>query len=272
MTSLALGDTEIRYDDSGPAAGLPVLLIHGHPFDRTLWAPQVAALVTAGYRVVTPDLRGYGGSGVREGVVRLGDFADDLVALLDHLGIGRAVVGGVSMGGQIAMEMQRGHGERVRALVLSDTSAPAETDEGRAARHRMADRLLAEGMGGYAEEVIGRMIAPYNVTAMPAVAEHVLGMMRRTDPRGAAAALRGRAERPDYRDTLAAVRCPVLVLVGADDSFTPVADAEALRALVPHAVLSVIPGAGHLPGAEQPGLFNAALLEFLAGRVAVTGA
>jgi pimeloyl-ACP methyl ester carboxylesterase len=217
MDITALRGTTIHYDDSGPAAGLPVLLVHGHPFNRTLWAPQVEALAGAGYRVVTPDLRGYGRSGVTPGRVLLSDFADDLAALLDHLGIGQAVVGGVSMGGQITMEFQRRHPQRVRALVLSDTSAPAETDEGKEFRNRLADRLLAEGMDGYADEVIDKMLAAYNVTAMPEVAGRVLAMMRATDPRGAAAALRGRAERPDYRDTLAAVRKPVLIVVGADD-------------------------------------------------------
>ncbi|MET9406158.1 alpha/beta fold hydrolase [Streptomyces sp. NPDC002935] len=268
MTSIVLRGTTLHFDDAGPSAGLPVLLIHGHPFNRTLWAPQVEALVTAGHRVVTPDLRGYGDSGVDAGPVLLADFADDLVGLLDHLGIDRAVVGGVSMGGQIAMELQRRHTDRVRALVLSDTSAPAETDEGKAFRNRLADRLLAEGMDGYADEVIGKMLADYNVMAMPDVAAHVLRMMRATDPRGAAAALRGRAERPDYRDTLAAVQSPVLIVVGADDAFTPVADAEAIHGLVPHAILTVVEGAGHLPGAEQPGRFNAALLDFLATHVA----
>ncbi|MEV6192956.1 alpha/beta fold hydrolase [Streptomyces sp. NPDC051920] len=267
MTSIGLRGTTLHYDDTGSPAGLPVLLIHGHPFNRTLWAPQAEALVAAGHRVITPDLRGYGESAVDTGPVYLSDFADDLVALLDHLDIDSAVVGGVSMGGQIAMEMQRAQPHRVRALVLSDTSAPAETDEGKVFRNRLADRLLAEGMNGYADEVIGKMLADYNVTAQPDVAEHVLGMMRATDPRGAAAALRGRAERPDYRDTLAAVRTPVLIVVGADDVYTPVADAEAIHRLVPHAVLAVVEGAGHLPGAEQPDRFNTALLDFLATHV-----
>ncbi|MDG9723154.1 MULTISPECIES: alpha/beta fold hydrolase [unclassified Streptomyces] len=257
----------IDYDDSGPSSGLPVLLIHGHPFNRTLWAPQVAALVEAGHRVVTPDLRGYGRSGVTPGKVLLADFADDLAELLDHLGIERAVVGGVSMGGQITMEVQLRHPERVRALVLSDTSAPAETQEGKEFRNRLADRLLAEGMDGYAHEVIDKMLAAYNVTTMPDVAARVLEMMCATDPRGAAAALRGRAERPDYREVLAAVRVPVLVVVGADDVYTPVAEAESLHRLVPHSTLAVVEKAGHLPGAEQPERFNAVLLEFLAQRV-----
>ncbi|MCX4451450.1 alpha/beta fold hydrolase [Streptomyces sp. NBC_01789] len=268
MNAIALRGATIHFDDFGPSAGLPVLLIHGHPFNRTLWAPQSQALAEAGYRVITPDLRGYGRSSVTPGKVFLSDFADDLAALLDHLGVERAVVGGVSMGGQIAMEFQRRHPQRVRALVLSDTSAPAETEEGKEFRNRLADRLLAEGMDGYASEVIDKMLAAYNVAAMPEVAGRVLGMMRATDPQGAAAALRGRAERPDYRDTLAAVRKPVLVVVGADDVYTPVADAEAIRDLVPDATLAVIEKAGHLPGAEQPESFNGALLEFLTARVA----
>ncbi|MFJ3210681.1 alpha/beta fold hydrolase [Streptomyces flaveolus] len=267
MNSATVRGATIGYDDVGPATGLPVLLIHGHPFDRTLWAPQVTALTEAGHRVVTPDLRGYGRSGVTPGKVLLADFADDLAALLDHLGIERAVVGGVSMGGQITMEFQLRHPRRLRALVLSDTSAPAETAEGRLFRNRLADRLLAEGMDGYAHEVIGKMLADYNVTAMPDVAAHVLEMMCATDPRGAAAALRGRAERPDYRDVLAGVEAPVLIVVGADDVYTPVAEAEAIRRLVPHATLAVIEKAGHLPGVEQPDRFNAVLLDFLAESV-----
>ncbi|WP_327189834.1 alpha/beta fold hydrolase [Streptomyces xinghaiensis] len=267
MSRLTVNDATLHYDDLGPADGIPVVLVHGHPFNRTLWAPQTRALTAAGHRVITPDLRGYGDSDVTPGKVLLSGFADDIAALLDHLGVGRAVVGGVSMGGQIAMEFHRRHPRRVRALLLSDTSPSPETAEGRRFRNHLADRLLAEGMDGYADDVIDKMLASYNVTALPDVAEHVLGMMRATDPRGAAAALRGRAERPDYRDTLADAGVPTLVVVGADDVYTPVAEAEAIRRLVPHAALSVIDGAGHLPGVEQPERFNAVLLDFLRTRV-----
>ncbi|WP_434599720.1 alpha/beta fold hydrolase [Streptomyces sp. A5-4] len=264
MSSVALPGATIHYDDLGPSDGLPVVLIHGHPFNRTLWEPQVRALLADGRRAITPDLRGYGDSGVTPGSVLLSDFAEDIAVLLDQLGVEQAVIGGVSMGGQIAMEFQRLHPHRVLALVLSDTSAPAETDEGKAFRNRLADRLLAEGMDGYAGEVIDKMLAAYNVTAKPDVAARVMGMMRATDPRGAAAALRGRAERPDYRDILAAVEVPVLVVVGRDDVYTPVAEAEAIiHHLVPHAAVAVIDQAGHLPGVEQPECFNTALLDFL---------
>lgn len=269
MPQIPIRQHTLAYDEFGPSDGVPVLLVHGHPFNRTLWRPQAEALAAAGYRAITPDLRGYGESSAAEQTeaVHLSDFADDLAALLDRLGVERAVVGGVSMGGQIAMAFLAGHRERVLGLILSDTSAPAETADGREFRNRLADRLLAEGMGGYAGEVIDKMLAPYNVEAQPQLAEQVLRMMRDTDPRAAAAALRGRAERPDYRPTLAEAGVPALVLVGADDFYTPLPQAEELLRHLPDAGLAVIPDAGHLPGAEQPADFNRHLLAFLDSRL-----
>lgn len=269
MHTADVNGVTLAYDDRGPTDGVPVLLIHGHPFNRTLWRPQAQALTSAGYRVITPDLRGYGASPATGDIVYLADFADDLVGLLDHLGMAKAVIGGVSMGGQIAMELHSRHPHRVAAMVLSDTSAPAETAEGKLFRRHLADRLLAEGMDGYAGEVIDKMLAAYNVSALPDVAEHVLTMMRTTDPRGAAAALRGRAERADYRAHLAKVGVPVLLLVGADDVYTTVADTEEIQRHVRHARVAVIGRAGHLPGVEQPEEFNRHLLQFLARELPV---
>ncbi|MEV4333267.1 alpha/beta hydrolase [Streptomyces sp. NPDC049597] len=267
MNSLQSNGISIGYDDRGPADGLPVVLVHGHPFNRGMWDRQADVLTRAGHRVVSADLRGYGTSDVVPGTVPLSVFAQDTAALMDGLGIERAVIGGLSMGGQITMEFHRQFPERVRALILADTSPVAETQEGKAFRSAMADRLLAEGLDGYADEVIDKMVAPYNVTGMPEVARHVLAMMRATSPQGAAAALRGRAERPDYRASLAAAQVPALVVVGADDTYTPVAEARALHALLPDASLAIVEGAAHMPNLERPEDFNAAVLEFL-GRVA----
>ncbi|MBT2470422.1 alpha/beta fold hydrolase [Streptomyces sp. ISL-66] len=266
MKPLIANGARLFFEDLGPRAGAPVILLHGHPFDHTIWAPQTAALTTAGYRVITPDLRGYGRSPAIEDKTLLAGFADDLAVLFDALGIEEAVVGGVSMGGQIAMEMRLRHPGRVRALVLSDTSAPPETQEGKTLRRELAERLLREGMKPYTDEVIDKMLAPYNVTGMPEAAARVTAMMYATDPRGAAAALRGRAERPDYRPVLAALppQVPCLIVVGRHDVYTPVAEAESLHGLAAHSALVVIERAGHLPGVEQPEAFNRALLDFLA--------
>ncbi|CAL9510725.1 AB hydrolase superfamily protein YdjP [Streptomyces sp. enrichment culture] len=254
----------LAYEDKGTdtasATGVPLVLVHGHPFDHTMWAPQIEAFAPS-RRVVAPDLRGYGASPVVPGVTPLSAFAEDIEALLDELGVDTFVLAGLSMGGQIAMECCARFGDRVRGLVLADTFAEPETPEGRRARNTMADRLLREGMRGYADEVLHKMVAPY---ADPAVQSHVHGMMTATPPEGAAAALRGRAERPDYRPVLARVTVPALVVVGEDDEYTPVPVAESLHALLPDSTLRVVKGAAHMPNLERPAEFNEALAAFLA--------
>ncbi|MFC4590193.1 alpha/beta fold hydrolase [Sphaerisporangium corydalis] len=261
MSRAAVNGITVGYDDRG--AGTPLVLVHGHPFDRTMWAPQLAEFAGPAWRVIAPDLRGYGESTVVPGTTPLSVFAADIAALLDHLRLDQVVIGGLSMGGQIVMEFHRLFPGRVRGLLLADTFAQAETEDGRRARYAMADRLLREGMGPYAREVLATMVAPYNVAALPEVAGHVLDMMRSAPPEGAAAALRGRAERPDYADSLAGVAVPALVVAGRDDAFTPVADAEFMHRRIPGATLTVVEGAAHMPNLERPADFNRALHDFL---------
>ncbi|MYW14814.1 alpha/beta fold hydrolase [Streptomyces sp. SID2955] len=246
--------------DPGTTSRTPLVLVHGHPFDRTMWHPQLTEFATT-RRVIAPDLRGYGASPVTPGTVPLSRHAADLAELLDHLGVHTFVLAGLSMGGQIAMECAARLGNRIRGLVLADTSPAAETPEGVRSRTAMAGRLLAEGMRGYADEVLEKMVAPY---AGPEVKAHVHRMMTATSPQGAAAALRGRAGRPDYRGVLAGLPVPALVVVGADDTYTPVADAEAMHAILPDATLHVVEGAAHLPNLERPREFNRVLGDFLA--------
>ncbi|HEX7301511.1 alpha/beta hydrolase [Lentzea sp.] len=259
MTTANVNGITIGYDDEGTGDDV-LVLVHGHPFDRSMWRPQVEHFSAAGWRVVAADLRGYGESTVVPGITPLDVFASDVAALLDHLGVGRFVLGGLSMGGQIVLECARRFPGRLRGLVLADTFAQAETEQGRRNRNDMADRLLREGMSGYATEVQWKMVAPHN----RAVGEHVARMMHNAPPEGAAAALRGRAERPDYTETLAAITVPTLVVVGSDDEYTPVADAEYMHERVPGSALVVVDGAAHMPNLERPEVFNAAVADLLA--------
>lgn len=238
---------------------VPLVLIHGHPFDHTMWNPQIEAF-SPSRRVIAPDLRGYGTSPVTPVVTGFPDFARDIAALLDDLQVPEFVLGGLSMGGQIVMDCYRQFPDRIRGLILADTFPAPETPEGVRARNAMADRLLQEGMRGYADEVLEKMVAPY---ADAEVKTHVHRMMTTTSPQGAAAALRARAARPDYRDLLTRVQVPALVVVGADDEYTPVADAEAMHTALPSSRLLVIEGAAHMPNLERPTEFNAALEAFL---------
>ena len=261
MSTAAVNGITIGYDDEGTGEDV-LVLVHGHPFDRSMWRPQVDHARSLGWRVIAADLRGYGETTVVPGVTPLATFAEDVAALADHLGVARFVLGGLSMGGQIVLECVRQFPGRIRGLVLADTFAQAETPEGRKSRNDMADRLLREGMAGYAEEVLWKMVARHNTAA----AEHVSRMMHAAPPEGAAAALRGRAERPDYTPVLGTITVPTLVVVGSDDEFTPVSDAEYLHHRIPGSALVVVDGAAHMPNLERPTEFDAAL-ETLLGRV-----
>jgi len=249
----------IAFDDTGTGARA-VLLIHGHPFNRTMWAPQVEHLRPR-FRVIVPDLRGYGESTLDDDSreTRLKTFAADNLALMDALGIRTFILGGLSMGGQIVMEMMRQAPERIEALLLADTFAGLDSPERKQLRFTTADRLEREGMDAYAREELTKMITPRNAEQMPGVAQHVMNMMRTTPPNGAAAALRGRAQRIDYLPLLREIRVPTLIVVGREDVYTPVPLAEELHAHIAGSRLVVIEDAGHMPNLERPAAFNAAL-------------
>jgi 3-oxoadipate enol-lactonase len=253
----------MAWDDRGEFENA-IVLVHGHPFNRSMWAPQLDALNRAGWRTIVPDLRGYGATEVVPGKTTLDVFAQDIAALLDHLGVGRVVVGGLSMGGQIVMECARQFPDRVRAIVLAATSPQAETGEGRQRRRDMAARLRSEGMDGYAAEVLPKMLAPRAIAALPETAAQVTAMMRATNPEGAAAALLGRGERPSYEPVLERLRVPALIVVGDEDAFTSRADADLMHGLLAGSELVWMQGVGHMPNLERPDDFNRALLAFLA--------
>jgi pimeloyl-ACP methyl ester carboxylesterase len=261
-TRTILNGVEIVFDDVGRSSDV-ILLVHGHPFNRSMWEPQIEPAARAGWRVVAPDLRGYGASQVTPGTTTLDLFASDLAALLDRLALESAVVAGLSMGGQIVMEFARAYPTRVRGIVLAATTPEAETPEGKQRRSQMATRLVAEGMGPYAHEVLPRMLAPRTIAQRPGVAHHVLEMMCNTSAEGAAAALRGRAERRDYRSLLATLDVPALVVVGDQDAFTTRQDGERMSGLLAHGELIWIEESGHMPNLEQPELFNSHLIDFL---------
>jgi pimeloyl-ACP methyl ester carboxylesterase len=248
------------YEDAGD--GAPLILVHGHPFNRSMWRDQIAVF-SPRYRVVAPDLRGYGESEAVADKTMLEEFARDIAALLDELRLDNIILCGLSMGGQIALEFYRLFPQRVRALVLADTFAQLDDEERRQARYDTAERLLREGMERYAPEVLPKMIAPRTVRKRPEVAARVLSMMRTTSPRGAAAALRGRAERRDYTPLLPQIAVPTLIVVGSDDGFTPLGDAEFMRERIPLSSMVVIEGSGHMPNMEDPAAFNKVVGEFM---------
>ena len=253
-------NSPIAYDDIG--SGLPIVLIHGHPFNRSMWQPQLEEL-RHNHRVINFDLRGYGESHSAPAVKDFSDFAFDILDLLDHLNISSFVVMGLSMGGQIALETWYQAQERVIALVLADTFSGLDSLENKQLRYDTAERVLQEGMKDYANELLPRMIASETLANKQTVAQHGYDMMCKTSPKGAAAALRSRAERQDYTPYLKEISIPAQIIVGAEDVFTPVEDAKFMHSKIRSANCDVIDKAGHLPNLEQPEKFNAILKAFL---------
>jgi len=251
----------MTYDDVG--SGFPVLFIHGHPFNRSMWSPQVQSLRWR-FRTIAPDLRGYGESERgSESACTQESLACDLARLLDHHSIDRVCVVGLSMGGQIAMEFARAFPKRTAALVLAATFAQGETSAGVIERNRAADRILAEGIVPTGSEMLCKLIGPETLKSQPLIASNVMRMICETDPIGAAAAVRGRALRRDYRPSLAEFAGPSMIVLGTDDAYTQVPDGQALQALMNDCRLEIFEGIGHMPNLEDEDRFNRVLHAFL---------
>lgn len=247
----------LAYDDAG--SGDCVVLIHGHPFDRTLWAPQAAAL-RGTFRVIVPDLRGFGESPVTPGLVTMREYAADIEELLDGLGIGRAAPVGLSMGGLITAELAAARPERYWAIGLVTTTMRPVTPQEAATRRERADATERDGM---------RVLVDYMHTGVYGprcprdVRARVDAMMFTAPAAGAAAALRGRAQRPDYRPMLAALDIPAFVCAGSADPWSDREVTNEIVAHLKHPELTVIDGVGHLPNLEAESEFNASLSAFL---------
>lgn len=260
MTTTRIDDIQLAYTDVG--SGPAVVLIHGYPFNRSLWTEQAEAL-SSKCRVVVPDLRGFGESEATEGPVTMNRMARDMAELMDHLGIEQAVIGGLSMGGYIALAFIKQFPSRVKALVLADTRAQADTEEAKQTRYQQAEKAMAEGMAGIADAMLPKLLTPDTVSKRPEVVKRVRDMMLKTKPQGAASALLGMAEREDQIEFISTINVPTMIVVGREDALTPVADSEKMRATIGPSHLVVIENAGHVSNLEQTEKFNYALSAFL---------
>lgn len=249
---------ETGYDDVG--AGLPIVFIHAFPLNRTMWAPQVSALVGR-CRCIAVDLRGFGETALAQ-PVSMDQYADDVVALMDKLGVGPAIVAGCSMGGYTAFALWRRHPGRVRALVLADTKATADTNEARAKRLALIETARTQGSTAVANLQIASLIGKTAREKQPDTYDAVHRMIAQTRPEAIVAALEAMMHRPDSTPTLATISVPTLVIVGDEDVPTPVKDARAMHLGIPGSRLEIVAGAGHLANLERPAAFNHLMTEF----------
>lgn len=257
MRRVEVHGVELAIDDRG--GGPAILFIHGYPLDHSMWRHQLAEL--DGCRRIAPDLRGLGRSDAPDLGYSMATYVEDLVALLDAIGVDSVVLCGLSMGGYIAFEFLRHYRQRVRGVVLAGTRAQADSAEGRKARELAMQEAREGGASLIAERMLPRLLAG---AASADLREEVRAMMSAAPVPGIIGALAAMRDRPDSTALLPELAgLPTLVVVGEEDRLTPVADAELITKGIPGARLAIVKGAGHLAPLERPAEVNHLLKSFL---------
>jgi pimeloyl-ACP methyl ester carboxylesterase len=254
------GDAEIAYWIVGD--GSPVVLLHPFPVHHEFWLPVAEALSTR-YRILLPDLRGHGDSGIGEGPATMEKHAADIARVMDDADVGRAPLIGVSIGGYALFEFWRKHRGRIAALGLCNTKAPADGPEARAGRLQAANDVLDRGTDPFFEGMIQKVLAKTTRETRPDLVDGALRMMNQMSPEDVAQVQRGMAARPDSVETLKTISVPTLLITGDEDNMTGVNEAELMRQHINGSQLKVIPKAGHYSPWEQPEEASRMLRQFL---------
>jgi pimeloyl-ACP methyl ester carboxylesterase len=251
----------LAYDDRG--AGRPLVLLHAFPLDRTMWLPQLGPL-SAAARVLAVDLPGFGDSTASGGPFTIDSAADAVLDFLDTIGVnGQVVLGGLSMGGYVALAFARRHPDRLAGLVLADTRSEPDDPAGKAKRDEMIALTNSAGTAAVVDQMLPKLLGEPTRKTRPEVVEAVRAIASRQSAATIAAALAALRDRPDATPALGRIRFRTLVLVGENDAITPPAIAQSLVAKISGSKLVTIPGAGHLSNLENPHAFTAAIRDFI---------
>lgn len=263
MPEVTIDGARLHYLDEG-SGEVPVVLLHAFPLRGAMWAPQVTALAPS-TRVVVPDLLGFGGSDAPDdlGAYAVEVWADQVAALLDHLGIKRVTLAGLSMGGYAALSFLRRHGQRLAALVLADTRASGDSPEAAQRRRDQIDQVRRTGTAELTETMLGGLLGHHTHQYRPEVVATTRSLMD-SSPAGIVGALDAMIRRPDATADLAGIDVPTVIVVGDEDVLSPPDVARSMQEAVSGAELVVIPSAGHLTNLEAPEYFNQALVEVVA--------
>jgi 3-oxoadipate enol-lactonase len=259
--SVRAGNRTVRYFDAG--SGAPLVLLHAFPLSADMWRPELER-VPDGWRLLTPDVKGFGPSAT-DAATTIDELAADIIAWLDAVGIDRAAIGGLSMGGYITFAMFRAVPQRFSAMILANTRAAADSAEGRANRDKMSALVRANGVQAVADQMLPKLLGDTTHRTRPHLEPLVRGMIQVNRTAGVDGAIQAMKNRPDSMDLLSSVECPALVISGAEDALIPSSEAEAMVQRLPHAQLTIIPAAGHLSNLETPDAFSKALNGFLTG-------
>lgn len=264
MRATQVNGLRMAYDDVGPPDSPVVLLVHGLPLGRWMWTAQHDAVTAAGYRLIAPDLRGFGDTNATPPPYSMDMYADDLAALLDHLAVGRVVLGGLSMGGYVAFAFWRRYPARVGALLLADTRHTPDTPEAQQNRYRAIEQVRSEGVRSFTDSFAVGLLGAATKADNPALLAQIRERAAGNSADGLTGALEALATRPDSTPTLATITVPTLIIVGAEDMLTPPALHEEMGAVIAGSRVVTLAGAGHVSSMEAPAAFNAAFGDFLA--------
>jgi 3-oxoadipate enol-lactonase len=257
---ISSADAEIFFDVAG--TGPPVVLLHPFPLNHEFWLP-VSRFLSPRYRLIMPELRGHGESGLGNGAATMEKHAADVARVMNAAGIERAPLIGVSIGGYIIFEFWRRFRDRISALVLCNTKAPADSGDARNGRLEAARDVLERGPEAFFENLVPKVLAETTRRNRPDVVEGALRMMRKMSAEGVAGVQRGMAERPDSISTLKTINVPTLIVTGDEDVSTGVPDAELLKHNIPGSQMRVVAQAGHYSPWEQPEELGKLLRGFL---------
>lgn len=263
IIQLRCSDTALNFEETG--TGIPVVFLHAFPLDCSMWQPQREALSNK-YRVLCLDLPGFGGSTVGTKPFTIDGVADGVAEFLDVLAVKEQIVlGGLSMGGYIALAFARRHASRLRALVLANTRGEPDDDTARINRDKMIAFAGEHSAAEVTEMMLPRLLGETTRTTRPEVVESIRSIGSRQTSLAIVAALRALRDRPDAVPGLAAISVPTLVIAGMEDAITTPEIMTRLAQGIPGSKMEVLNQSGHLSNRETPEAFNHALQNFLQG-------
>lgn len=251
-----------HYLDVGVHGNIPIFLIHGMALDHTMWNPQIDVLKDK-YRVIAYDVRGHGQSMVGDGQYTYKMFANDLMDLMDHLEIEQAVLCGLSLGGGIALRAYEMYPHRFKALAICDARCEADVNETKYWREDSIDLLKNNGLGTFAREFVNKIFAKESFNSHPDAVELIRNLILSTSPQAICGTLLAAAGRIDMTHLLPKIKVPTLIMVGENDSFTPLESSKIMHEGIANSELKVISRAGHVSNLENPDEFNDNLLKFM---------
>ncbi len=252
----------ISYKTFGHKSGKGIVFVHGFPFDKSMWDAQ-GEMLSRDHYVVTFDLRGHGESDAGSGQYLVEFIVDDLTAIMDHLGLQKVTVCGLSIGGYTALRALDREPSRFSGLILCNTKSAPDTNTAKLNRANQIKLILAGKKSLFAEEMARNLFAPESLGKNRTIVDKITAIMKSTDDKALIGTLIALAARMDMTESLSKISVPTLIITGDKDKVATIADAEAMNSRIPNSKFVLVHGAGHLSNLENPDEFNSAVVSFL---------